>query len=75
MGNKSGAGPPNFVSLLRRPVFIPNIAIRSSDQGIVLLAFLSRVMGIFLHAAQSLATYVGNANFKTSWAAWYVLRP
>ena len=58
-----------------RPAFVPPLTIRSTDQGLVLLAFLSGVTASFLHASQSLATYVGNGEFKTSWVAWYVLRP
>ena len=45
------------------------------EQGLILLAFLAGVAGSFLHAAQSLTSYVGNEQFKSSWAAWYVLRP
>lgn len=43
--------------------------------GLITLAFLSGVAGSFLHAAQSLSTYMGNAAFKLSWTAWYILRP
>jgi hypothetical protein len=58
-----------------RPVFVPQLNIRSTDQGLVLIAFLAGVAGSFLHAAQSLTSYVGNDQFKSSWAAWYFLRP
>lgn len=56
-------------------VFVPNITVRSTEQGLVLLAFLAGVAGSFLHAAQSLSTYLGNDQFKSSWTAWYMLRP
>ncbi len=55
--------------------FVPAITVRSTDQALVVLAFMAGVAGSFLHAAQSLTTYVGNDRFKTSWAAWYVMRP
>ncbi|MEZ5292030.1 MAG: IPT/TIG domain-containing protein [Vicinamibacterales bacterium] len=38
-------------------------------------AFFAGIVGSFLHAAQSLASYIGNGTFKASWAAWYLLRP
>jgi hypothetical protein len=47
----------------------------SGERIIMIVAFLAGVVGSFLHAAQSLATYVGNDDFKMSWASWYVLRP
>lgn len=56
-------------------VFVPNITVRSTEQGLVLLAFLAGVAGSFLHAAQSLASYLGNDQFKSSWTSWYMLRP
>jgi hypothetical protein len=56
-------------------VFAPFGKIRSTDQGLLLLAFLAGITGSFLHAAQSLSSYVGNGEFKTTWAAWYFLRP
>ncbi|MEO0531362.1 MAG: IPT/TIG domain-containing protein [Planctomycetota bacterium] len=47
----------------------------SSDQGLILLAILAGMAGSFLHAAQSLISYMGNATFRASWTAWYGLRP
>lgn len=47
----------------------------TSDQGLILLAFMAGMSGSFLHAAQSLSSYVGNNDFKSSWASWYFLRP
>jgi len=44
-------------------------------QALALLAFLAGMIGSFIHAAQSLGTYVGNRNFFSSWVAWYFLRP
>lgn len=37
--------------------------------------FLAGVVGSFLHAAQSLTSYIGNGTFKMSWTSWYVMRP
>jgi hypothetical protein len=42
---------------------------------LILLAALAGIAGSFLHAAQSLSSYVGNASFKSSWTVWYLLRP
>jgi len=47
----------------------------SIAQGLIWLAMLAGVAGSFLHAAQSLSSYIGNGTFKSSWAAWYFLRP
>ena len=47
----------------------------SVDRGLLLLAFFAGIAGSFLHAAQSLSSYVGNAEFKASWTTWYFLRP
>lgn len=58
-----------------RPLFFPFDVVGSPDQVLLLLAFLSGVAGSFLHAAQSLSSYIGNADFKASWTAWYFLRP
>ena len=55
--------------------FIPLNWVPSDDQAMALMAFLAGVTGSFLHASQSLASYVGNGEFKTSWATWYFLRP
>lgn len=56
-------------------VFLPFGELASPDQGLILLAMLAGITGSFLHASQSLITYVGNASFKASWTAWYFLRP
>jgi len=47
----------------------------SEDQGLMLVAALAGVMGSFLHASQSLASYLGNGTFKSSWAVWFFVRP
>lgn len=47
----------------------------TTEQRLVLLAFLAGVSGSFLHAAQSLTSYLGNQQFQSSWTSWYVLRP
>jgi hypothetical protein len=58
-----------------RILFVPSIRVNSTEQALVLLAFFAGVAGSFLHTAQSLTSYIGNAQFKSSWAAWYVMRP
>lgn len=45
------------------------------ESGLILLALLSGTLGSFLHAGQSLASYIGNKQFENSWFWWYVLRP
>lgn len=47
----------------------------SPEQGLIALAALAGVAGSFLHAAQSLSSYIGNRAFRASWAVWYFLRP
>jgi hypothetical protein len=54
---------------------LPFIRVQSDEQGLIMLAFLSGLAGSFLHAAQSLTSYLGNDQFKRSWASWYFLRP
>jgi hypothetical protein len=58
-----------------KPVILPFGTVGSADQGLLLLALFAGIAGSFLHAAQSLVSYLGNVEFKASWAAWYVLRP
>jgi len=48
---------------------------QSNDQGILILALLAGILGSFMHAAQSLAIYVGNRDLRTSWVLLYALRP
>lgn len=52
-----------------------SLTLQSNNRGFLLLALFAGVVGSFLHAAQSLSSYVGNAAFKASWTLWYVLRP
>lgn len=47
----------------------------SPEQGLIVLAALAGIAGSFLHAAQSLSSYIGNNAFRASWTAWYFLRP
>jgi hypothetical protein len=42
--------------------------------GLFVLAGVAGALGAFLHAATSLADYVGNQRFVGRWAPWYVLR-
>ena len=48
---------------------------KSPERGLLVLAFFAGIAGSFLHAAQSLVSYIGNVKFKASWATWYLLRP
>ena len=45
-----------------------------SGKGLLVMALLAGILGSFMHAAQSLTSYVGNKKFKSSWILWYVLR-
>ena len=47
----------------------------SADQGLIIMAMLGGMTGSFLHAAQSLISFIGNKSFKSSWGPWYALRP
>ena len=47
----------------------------SVTQGMILIALCAGIAGSFLHAAQSLSSYLGNRTFKISWTPWYFLRP
>lgn len=42
---------------------------------ILLVVITLGALGSFIHTATSLATFVGNKNFKKSWTLWYFLRP
>ncbi len=53
-------------------IFTRNISL---DLRLILLALVLGALGSFVHAAQSLATYVGNQQFNPAWGWWYVLRP
>lgn len=44
-------------------------------QGMLSLALLAGALGGFLHASQSLVTFLGNRSFRGSWFTWYLLRP
>src|SRR6185295_16935988 len=45
-----------------------------ADVRLLILVLLSGALGSYVHAAQSFASYVGNARFRPSWTWWYVLR-
>jgi len=47
---------------------------KNSGQGLLILAILAGILGSFMHAAQSLTSYVGNKTFEPSWVMWYILR-
>jgi IPT/TIG domain-containing protein len=45
-----------------------------ADVRLLVLVLLAGTLGSYVHAAQSFASYVGNARFKTTWTWWYILR-
>jgi hypothetical protein len=51
------------------------LTVHSADQGLLLLALFAGVLGSFMHAAQSIGSYVGNRQLQSSWVLWYALRP
>ena len=46
-----------------------------TEPGLLLLAICAGLLGSFVHAAQSLAAFVGNQRFRTRWILWYLIRP
>ena len=58
-----------------KPILLPFAVQITENQGLLILAFFSGISGSFLHAAQSLSSYMGNQDFKASWTPWYLLRP
>lgn len=47
----------------------------SFEQRLILIVLLAGGLGAYIHAASSLADFVGNQKFQESWVLWYVLRP
>jgi hypothetical protein len=47
----------------------------SFDGRLILIVLIAGGLGAYVHAASSLADYVGNQKFATSWILWYLLRP
>jgi hypothetical protein len=47
----------------------------SPDVRLLLLAAVSGALGAFIHAATSLADYIGNQRIVSSWLTWYLFRP
>jgi hypothetical protein len=46
----------------------------SRETALLLLVVVVSMLGSFVHAATSFATYVGNRRLHPSWVWWYVLR-
>ncbi|MGZ4718265.1 MAG: IPT/TIG domain-containing protein [Acidimicrobiales bacterium] len=47
----------------------------SSETAIFLVVIAFGVLGGVVHMTNSLASYIGNRRFSTSWVPWYALRP
>jgi hypothetical protein len=45
------------------------------DERLILLVIIAGILGSFVHAATSLADYIGNDNFNKTWTWFYLLRP
>lgn len=45
------------------------------DERLILLVIVAGILGSFVHAATSLADYIGNNNFNRNWSWFYILRP
>lgn len=57
-------------------LFLMNVDLTVSEgQAYLVLVTVFGMLGSFIHTATSFATYVGNDQFRLSWAFWYVLRP
>lgn len=64
-------GGPPVVSL-----FWNSVRLQSTFDGrMILIALIAGGLGAYIHAASSLADYVGNRTFESSWILWYLLRP
>ena len=71
----STEGENRLVFKTLRPAALASFSTTAPEQGLLLLALMAGIAGSFLHAAQSLASYLGNVEFKPSWTTWYLLRP
>jgi hypothetical protein len=60
------------IPLFMGRVHLPDISL---DLRLILLAIVAGMLGGFIHAGQSFATYMGNATYVASWGWWYLLRP
>lgn len=47
----------------------------SAESSIFLVVICFGVIGSIVHMGTSLTSYIGNGRFRTSWSAWYFLRP
>ena len=45
------------------------------DERLILLVIVAGILGAFVHGATSLADYLGNNSFNSSWTWFYFLRP
>ncbi len=48
---------------------------KPNNTTILWLIIIVGIMGASIHALSSISAYVGNDNYKSSWALWYYLRP
>jgi hypothetical protein len=46
-----------------------------NEKDLLLLVILAGALGSSAHGATSLASYVGNKKFNSTWTWWYILRP
>ena len=57
-------------------LFFGLVAVRvTANTALLLLVVLAGALGSVIHITTSLADFVGNRRFYSSWAAWYLLRP
>jgi hypothetical protein len=71
------AAPSNYPALVFGSIAVGGWRhpVKSTDQGLVILALVAGLLGSFMHAGQSLSAYVGNQQLRASWGLWYILRP
>jgi hypothetical protein len=77
----AAAGPPETVEEKKQqwapcasiPPFVEEFRL-SADVRLLLLVLLAGLLGAYVHAAQSFASYMGNQKFRRQWAWWYILR-
>ena len=68
-GNRSGQSislPITVLGICRKTTF---------DERLILLVIVAGILGAFVHGATSLADYLGNNTFNSSWTWFYFLRP
>lgn len=74
-GARRGVDPPETRQLDDVAVLFGQLSLEVSEgQAYLLLIAVFGASGAFIHTATSFSTYVGNKEFRLSWAWWYLFR-